>query len=208
MNDPVVLAVVAIIAIAVGFGIGFVARSLLASQAIRSAQDKAGRIVAEARAQQKELILQAKDEQVRLARQADEDARSRRNDLSALEKRLLQRDEQLDDRKRAPHDRDVIANTLVRTIPAHIFPSQCNESRASGPADVQSHRPGVHALGRPCGYLGSITYGRSAAATAAAPVHLIAPAPAVAVRCIDGLCGGSRTAAPHSGQHPGVPRRS
>ena len=106
MSDPVVLAVVAVIAIVVGFGIGFVARSMLASQTIRSAQDKAGRIVAEARAQQKELILQAKDEQVRLARQAEEDARSRRTDLSALEKRLLQRDEQLDQRADMLEERD------------------------------------------------------------------------------------------------------
>ncbi len=106
MDDPVVLTVVAVIAIVVGFGIGFVARSLWASQTIRSAQDKAGRIVAEARAQQKELILQAKDEQVRLARQADDDARTRRTELSALEKRLLQRDEQLDQRTDMLEERD------------------------------------------------------------------------------------------------------
>ena len=106
MNDPVVLAVVAVIAIAAGFGIGFVARSLLASQAISAAQEKSSRIVAEARAQQKELILQAKDEQVRLARQAEEDARSRRGELSALESRLLQRDEQLDQRADMLEERD------------------------------------------------------------------------------------------------------
>jgi ribonuclease Y len=116
MSDSVVLAVVAVIAIAAGFGIGFVARSVLASQTIRSAQDKAGRIVAEARAQQKELILQAKDEQVRLARQADEDARSRRGELSALEKRLLQRDEQLDQRTDMVEERDRKLTTREREI--------------------------------------------------------------------------------------------
>jgi ribonucrease Y len=106
MNDPVILAVVAIVAIAAGFGIGFVARSMLASQAIRAAQEKAGRIVAEARAQQKELILQAKDEQVRIAREAEDDARARRGELSTLEKRLLQRDEQLDQRTDMLEERD------------------------------------------------------------------------------------------------------
>jgi ribonuclease Y len=106
MSDPVVLAVVAIVAIAAGFGIGFVARSMLASQAIKAAQDKAGRIVAEARAQQKDLILQAKDEQVKLARQADEDARLKRQELSNLERRLLQRDEQLDQRGDMLEERD------------------------------------------------------------------------------------------------------
>jgi ribonuclease Y len=106
MSDPVVLAAVAIVAIVAGFVLGFVLRSVLASQSIRAAQDKAGRIVAEARAQQKELILQAKDEQVRLAREAEEEARSRRTDLSGLERRLLQRDEQLDQRADMLEERD------------------------------------------------------------------------------------------------------
>jgi len=106
MNDPVVLAVAVALAAAAGIGIGFVARSIWASQTIRAAQDKAARIVAEARAQQKELILQAKDEQVKLAREAEEDARSRRGELSALEKRLLQRDEQLDQRTDMLEERD------------------------------------------------------------------------------------------------------
>jgi ribonuclease Y len=106
MNDPVVLAVVAVIAIAAGFAVGFFARSMWASTAIRTAQDKSARILAEARAQQKDLILQAKDEQVRLAREADEDARAKRNDLSGLERRLLQRDEQLDQRADMLEERD------------------------------------------------------------------------------------------------------
>ena len=106
MDNPVVLAVVALIAIAVGIGIGFVARSMWAAQGLRAAQEKAGRIVAEARAQQKELILQAKDEQVRLAREADEEARAKRGELGNLERRLLQRDEQLDQRADMLEERD------------------------------------------------------------------------------------------------------
>jgi len=106
MNDPVVLAVVAIIAIAAGFGVGFFARSMWASTAVRTAQDKSARILAEARTQQKELILQAKDEQVRLAREADEEARAKRGELSNLERRLLQRDEQLDQRTDMLEERD------------------------------------------------------------------------------------------------------
>ena len=106
MNDPVVLAGVAVVAIAAGFGVGFFARSMWASTAIRTAQDKSARILAEARAQQKELILQAKDEQVRLAREAEEDARARRNELASQEGRLRQRDEQLDQRADMLAERD------------------------------------------------------------------------------------------------------
>ncbi|MEP7360746.1 MAG: ribonuclease Y [Chloroflexota bacterium] len=106
MNDPVVLAVVGVIAIVAGFGVGFFARSMWASTAVRTAQDKSARILAEARAQQKELILQAKDEQVRLAREGEEDARARRAELANLERRLLQRDEQLDQRADMLEERD------------------------------------------------------------------------------------------------------
>jgi ribonuclease Y len=105
MTDPVVLAVVAIVAI-IAFAVGFFARSLLASQAIRVAQDKAARILAEARAQQKELILQAKDEQMRMQRELDDEGRAKRGELSALERRLLQRDEALDQRTDMLEERD------------------------------------------------------------------------------------------------------
>jgi ribonucrease Y len=106
MIDTVIPAVVALLAIAGGFVAGLVARTMWASHEVRAAHDKAARIVAEARAQQKELILQAKDEQVRLTREAEEDARARRNELAALERRLLQRDEQLDQRSDMLEERD------------------------------------------------------------------------------------------------------
>jgi ribonuclease Y len=96
MNETVVL--VAIVAVAGGLLFGFLARGVWAAQSIKAAQEKAARIVAEARTQQKELILQAKDEQVRLQRETEEEARAKRADLSNLERRLLQRDEQLDQR--------------------------------------------------------------------------------------------------------------
>jgi len=98
MNDPVVMAAILIVVAVGGLALGFLARGFVASQAIKAAQEKSERIVAEARAQQKELILQAKEEQVRLHREADEEGRTKRNDLLSLERRLLQRDEQLDQR--------------------------------------------------------------------------------------------------------------
>jgi ribonuclease Y len=106
MSDPVILGAVALLAIVVGFVVGFFARSMWASQAVRNAQDKSARIVAEARTQQKELILQAKDEQVRMQRELEEEGRARRAELLTLERRLLQRDEQLDQRTDMLEERD------------------------------------------------------------------------------------------------------
>ena len=90
--------IVGVAALAVGALVGFLARGVLSAQTVRSAQEKAGRIVAEARAQQKELILEAKDEKLRLQREAEDEARARRAELQGLERRLLSRDEQLDQR--------------------------------------------------------------------------------------------------------------
>jgi len=97
---------VALVAAVGGLAVGFVARTMLASGAIKAAHDKAASIVAEARTQQKDLILEAKEEKLRLAREAEDEARARRNELTALERRLLQRDEQLDQRTDMLEQRD------------------------------------------------------------------------------------------------------
>jgi ribonuclease Y len=106
MND-VAIAIVALVAgVAIGGIVGFLARSRWASQSVNIAREKAARIVADARAQQKELILEAKEEKIRLQREAEEDARARRSELTALERRLLARDEQLDQRADMLEGRD------------------------------------------------------------------------------------------------------
>jgi ribonuclease Y len=97
---------VALVALLGGLVVGFVGRGLVAGQAVRSSHDRAASIIAEARAQQKDLILEAKEEKIRLQREAEDEARARRTELSALEHRLLQRDEQLDQRTDMLEQRD------------------------------------------------------------------------------------------------------
>ena len=115
MEIPLVAAI-AVGAFAVGVLLGALVRRLWASQAVKAAQVEARQIEAEARARQKDLILEAKEEKIRLLREAEDEARSRRLELGALETRLLQRDEQLDqrtdmleqrDRKLLERDRDL-----------------------------------------------------------------------------------------------------
>src|SRR3954447_12284680 len=96
--EPIVALVAVLVAGVVGAAVGFVARGALSNQTLKSAQDKAARIVAEARTQQKDMILEAKDEKLRLQREAEEEARAKRTELQGLERRLLARDEQLDQR--------------------------------------------------------------------------------------------------------------
>jgi ribonuclease Y len=103
---PVLVAVVAIAATAVGVMVGFVVRSTFASRAMKDADEKAALIIEKARSQQKDLILEAKEEKIRLQREAEDEARAKRNELSNLERRVLQRDEQLDQRADMLEGRD------------------------------------------------------------------------------------------------------
>jgi ribonucrease Y len=105
VETPVVVAVV-LVAVVGGAVLGMLVRGLWASQTMKAAQAEAKRIEAEARARQKELILEAKDEKLRLQREAEDEARARRTELTALERRLLQRDEQLDQRSDMLEQRD------------------------------------------------------------------------------------------------------
>ena len=104
--DTIALVATVVVAAFVGVCLGFLARGVVANQAIQSAQEKSARIVAEARTQQKELILAAKDEKMRLQREAEDEARAKRGELATLESRLLARDEQLDMRADMLEQRD------------------------------------------------------------------------------------------------------
>ncbi len=105
METPVVVAAVLVAAVG-GAVLGVLLRSLWASQTMKAAQSEARRIEAEARARQKELILEAKDEKLRMQSEAEDEARAKRNELSTLERRLLARDEQLDQRTDMLEQRD------------------------------------------------------------------------------------------------------
>src|SRR5687768_1634866 len=105
MDTPVVITI-ALVALVVGVAVGMLLRSMWASQAMKAAQVEARRIEADARARQKDLILEAKEEKIRLLREAEEEARNRRSELQQLERRLLQRDEQLDQRGDMLEQRD------------------------------------------------------------------------------------------------------
>jgi ribonucrease Y len=105
METPIVVAV-ALLAALGGALLGALVRTIWASQGMKAAHAEARRIEAEARTRQKELILEAKDEKLRLAHEAEEEARVRRNELTAQERRLTQRDEQLDQRAEMLEQRD------------------------------------------------------------------------------------------------------
>ena len=107
MVDTTIAVVVAILAAGAGAAAGFVLRGMRASQRMKQAEEKAALIIEKAYSQQKDLILQAKDEQVRLAARGRRRSPRQAPGASATSSAaLLQRDEQLDQRADMLEERD------------------------------------------------------------------------------------------------------
>jgi ribonuclease Y len=108
--DTLVVVMIAILAIAAGVALGFVLRKNFGEKQLDKARDSAGRIVADAEKQaetlRKEALLEAKDEVFRLRAEAEAEAKERRKEVTALESRLLQREESLERRAESLDQRE------------------------------------------------------------------------------------------------------
>ncbi|HUG15272.1 MAG TPA: ribonuclease Y [Thermomicrobiales bacterium] len=77
-----------------------------AATAIGRTEREAQRIVEEAEAQRREMVLEAKDESLRLRADIDREIASRRKDLERVERRIEQKEEQLDRKNEQVDHRD------------------------------------------------------------------------------------------------------
>jgi ribonucrease Y len=105
-----VVVIVAAVAAVVGVLVGFMARRFIAANSVRHAESYAQRLEAEARAKQKEIVLEGKDEALHLRRAAEDEAREQRATHQRTERRLLDREEALD-RKTATLEEQAVALT-------------------------------------------------------------------------------------------------
>src|SRR5947199_9131119 len=106
MSDTVVVGLVAVVAGLVGFGIAMVLRRSFALGSETAARANADRLLAEARARQNQIILEAKDEALKVAKTAEAENRERRAELQRYEGRLDKKDEQLDQKIAQVDERD------------------------------------------------------------------------------------------------------
>jgi ribonuclease Y len=106
MSDILVVGLVALVAGLVGFGIAMVLRRSFALGSETAARANADRLLAEARARQNQIILEAKDEALKVAKTAEAENRERRAELQRYETRLDKKDEQLDQKTAQVDERD------------------------------------------------------------------------------------------------------
>ncbi len=118
MSETILVLVTAAAALVIGGVLGYAARRLLAASKVRHADSYAERIVAEARAKQKELVLEGKDEALKLQRAAEDEAREKRTDLQRQERLLLDRSESIDRKMETIERREASAEQRVADLEA------------------------------------------------------------------------------------------
>ncbi|MGH2471990.1 MAG: ribonuclease Y [Candidatus Limnocylindria bacterium] len=106
MPDLLVVGLAALVAALVGFGIALLLRRSFALASETTARANADRLLAEARARQNQIILEAKDEALKVAKTAELENRERRAELQRYESRLDKKDEQLDQKIAQVDERD------------------------------------------------------------------------------------------------------
>jgi ribonuclease Y len=106
MPDPLVVGLAALVGGLVGFAVALLVRRSLALGSETAARANGERLIAEARAKQKEILLEAKDEAITLAKTAETENRERRAELQRYETRLDKKDEQLDQKLAAVDQRE------------------------------------------------------------------------------------------------------
>jgi ribonuclease Y len=106
MPDPLVVGLAALVGGLVGFVVALLLRRSLALGSETTARANSERLVAEARAKQKEILLEAKDEAITMAKTVETENRERRAELQRYETRMDKKDEQLDQKLAAVDQRE------------------------------------------------------------------------------------------------------
>src|SRR5437762_2488007 len=96
--DTFLTVLVAMVTLVAGFAVGYVLRQRKTSDVEGAARLQAEKLLAEASAKQKELLLEAKDEVLRLRNVADAEVRERRTEVQRQERRLEQKEQNLERR--------------------------------------------------------------------------------------------------------------
>jgi ribonuclease Y len=95
METAVTLAI-SLVALVVGAGASYLYLMHVSTSKARAQHESATRVIEEARTQQKEILLAAKEEAVRIRHSAELEVKERRDDLLRRERRLQQREEALE----------------------------------------------------------------------------------------------------------------
>ncbi len=110
MSEGIIPVIAAVLALAVGCGLGFLIRSYAVQDRIKKQQQRAGQLLEKAEKKASESILAAKDEALKIRNQAEKELERRRAALRREEERLQQRREKVDHRQERLEQREQVLN--------------------------------------------------------------------------------------------------
>ena len=103
---PLEIILAAVGGFALGVALIFLAQRLVIGRRIRSTQREAEVMLADAQTKHKEMILEAKEEAIKIKSQEEAEVRERRAELHRHERRISQREENLDKKSEAMEQRE------------------------------------------------------------------------------------------------------
>ena len=109
-----------VIGLLVGLSVGFYLRRISVSKKVRLAEEKANQILKEAESKKKEILLEGKEEAVKLKSEAETENRQRRAEINRQENKLIQRADNLDKKTEAIESRDRSTLQKEKEIDARI----------------------------------------------------------------------------------------
>lgn len=92
----VLVIVVGVLCAAVGFGVAYTVTRKQKTDAAKEASIKVEAMLAQAKAEEKDILLKAKDEAIKIRTTAEQEAREARNEYQRAERRLSQKEENID----------------------------------------------------------------------------------------------------------------
>jgi ribonuclease Y len=96
--DPIVTLLSLIAGLVLGAAIGYFVRQNVVASELKVRETQVEKLIAEATAKRNELLLEAKDEALKIRQSAENEHRERRAELQRQERRIQQKDENLDRR--------------------------------------------------------------------------------------------------------------
>jgi len=116
MSEWVVTIVAAVLALAIGFGLGFLVRRYAVDVKIKGQQQRAEQLLEKAEKKASEIVLIAKDEALKARTTAEKDLERRRGGLRREEERLQRRREKVDHRQERLEQREQALNKRQSTM--------------------------------------------------------------------------------------------
>jgi ribonuclease Y len=110
MDEWMITTITAVLALAVGFGLGFLVRRYAVQERIKKQQQRIEELLGKAEKEASETVLAAKNEALKVRNAVEDELERRRTSLRREEERLQQRREKLDHRQERSEQREQALN--------------------------------------------------------------------------------------------------